>query len=62
MKSNRGEIKDCPIVAFVDPTEFGNERGVVVPVVKSFVPATLFCVELHPAGNAGGMIVTESNV
>jgi hypothetical protein len=48
------------MVAFVEATAFGRERGVEEVVVKSFVPGVLFCVEDQPAGSAGGVIESKA--
>jgi hypothetical protein len=55
-----GESKLCPTVAFVESTALGNERGVLVVVVKSLVPGVRFCDEDQPEGKLGG--ATESNL
>jgi hypothetical protein len=60
VKSNNGVINAWLMVAFVETTAFGRERGVEEVVVKSFVPGVLFCVEVQPAGSAGGVIESKA--
>lgn len=43
---------DCEIFPFVELTQFGDDRTVVIDVVKS-PPASLFVVVVHPAGSEG---------
>ena len=40
----------------------GNERGVVVDVVKSFVPGTRFWEAVHPEGKEGGAAESKPSV
>ena len=48
---------DCEIFPFVELTQFGDDRTVVVEAIKS-PPASLFVVVVHPAGREG--TTTES--
>ncbi len=57
VKSKTGETSDCEILPLVELAQFGEERTVVVDVVKS-PPTFLFVVVAHPAGRSGA--VTES--
>lgn len=59
-KSNKGEMRDWAIVAFVDTTALGGESGTLDVVVKSFTPGVLFWVDVQPDGSRGG--VRESKV
>jgi hypothetical protein len=60
-KSIRGETTDCPIVALVDISAFGEEPGELEVVVKSLVPVDLFCDEVHPGGSPGGTEESKSS-
>jgi hypothetical protein len=53
-----GEMSDCEIVAFVERTAFGEDRGEEVVTVKS-PDDKRFVVVLHPIGSSGGGV--ESN-
>ncbi len=57
LRSNHGVTSNCDFVASVELAVFGEERTVVVEVVKS-PPALLFVVVVHPNGRFG--TVTES--
>jgi 4-diphosphocytidyl-2C-methyl-D-erythritol kinase len=57
-KSKRGDVNDCEIVAFVERTAFGEDRGEDVVVMKS-PEAKRFVLVLHPTGSSGGE--AESN-
>jgi hypothetical protein len=57
-KFNGGDVSDCGIVAFVEMTAFGDERGEDVVVMKS-PEGRRFVDVLHPGGSWGGEV--ESN-
>jgi hypothetical protein len=52
------DVSDCEIVALVDRTAFGEDRGEDVVVMKS-PEDKRFVDVLHPKGNWGGEV--ESN-
>jgi hypothetical protein len=58
LKLNVGDVSDCGIVALVERTAFGEDRGDEVVVTKS-PDVDRFVVVLHPAGNRGEEV--ESN-
>ena len=57
-KFRSGDVSDCEIVALVERTAFGEERGDDVVVTKS-PEDKRFVVALHPIGSRGGEV--ESN-
>jgi hypothetical protein len=57
-KFNGGDVSDCEIVALVERTAFGEDRGDDVVVMKSPEGKRLVVV-LQPTGNWGGEV--ESN-
>ena len=61
MKSNIGVTSDCEILPFVELTQFGTERTVVVDVAKS-PAAFLFVVVVQPNGRFGVATVSNDSV
>jgi hypothetical protein len=57
-KFSTGDISDCEIVAFVEMTAFGEDRGDDVVVMKS--PGdNRFVDVLHPSGSWGGEVESK---
>ena len=57
-KFKEGDVSDCEIVAFVERTAFGDDRGDDVVVMKSPEGKRLVLV-IHPRGRRGTEV--ESN-
>lgn len=62
VKLNSGEVSAWLILALVDTTAFGLEKGVDELVVKSLVPGVMLCVESQPVGRAGCATVSNRSM